>query len=157
VLSTMLPIGLACAGTALTALAVFAPRPLAPPIVSFAPPAAPPLEPWNGAPPLEPWSAAPAPWPAPDAWTTSRDLTEPWAESLDAQPSGHADESRMSASWPAEIDARATRCDAAGRLALVEALAGVRASWATDLLRRALAEEPDERVQDAIRAALTRA
>ena len=45
-------------------------------------------------------------------------------------------------------------CDAASRLALVDALATVRAPWAGAILRRALSDEPDALVRDAVAAAL---
>jgi len=56
--------------------------------------------------------------------------------------------------WPALVDARAASCDEASRLALVDALVTVRAAWADAILRRALDDEPDALVRDAIVAAL---
>ena len=61
---------------------------------------------------------------------------------------------REAPAWPALFDARAAGCDAASRLALVDALATVRAPWAGAILRRALSDEPDALVRDAVAAAL---
>jgi hypothetical protein len=58
------------------------------------------------------------------------------------------------AAWPALVDPRASACDAAARLGLVEALAAVRTPWSEAILRRALADEPDVDVRDAVAAAL---
>ena len=49
-------------------------------------------------------------------------------------------------SWPALVDPRAAGCDAAARLALVEALLAVRAPWAEAILQRAAAQERDPSV-----------
>jgi hypothetical protein len=106
----LLPALLALLGTALLALAIFAPpaeqRPL---VVSYAPP-----------------------------------VTE------------RAVERRTEPAWPRAIDARAAACDASARLALVDALAAVRAPWAEAILTRALDEEHDAAVRAAIDEALLR-
>jgi hypothetical protein len=106
----LLPALLALLGTALLALAIFAP-PAAPrpPVVSYAPP-----------------------------------VTE------------RAVERRTEPAWPRAIDARAVGCDASARLALVDALAAVRAPWAEAILTRALDDEPDAAVRAAIGEALLR-
>jgi len=59
----------------------------------------------------------------------------------------------QSAAWPLLLDPCAARCDVAARLALVDALAAVRTSWAGAILERALDDEPDPRVRAAIDAA----
>lgn len=58
--------------------------------------------------------------------------------------------------WPAYVDPCAAGCDAAARLALVDALATVRAPWADAILLRALADEPDGAVRAAAQRAVTR-
>jgi hypothetical protein len=62
--------------------------------------------------------------------------------------------SHRSPEWPALVDPRAAHCDAASRLALADALATVRGPWADAILHRALDDEPDALVRDAIVAAL---
>jgi hypothetical protein len=57
--------------------------------------------------------------------------------------------------WPALVDRSAVQCDADARLALVGALAAVRAPWADAILRAAFEEESDVRVRAAIAAART--
>jgi hypothetical protein len=59
----------------------------------------------------------------------------------------------LAPAWPALVDPSAALCDAGARLALVDALAAVRAPWADAILHRALDEEPDARVRAAIAAA----
>jgi hypothetical protein len=56
--------------------------------------------------------------------------------------------------WPVLVDARAARCGAADRVALASALGAVRAPWADAILRRALDDEPDPFVREALAAAL---
>ncbi len=178
-LTLVLPAGLALLGTALAALAVFAPRPLSVPVVSFAPPAAPPADPWFA---TDPSPTAPDPWFATDPSPRARDprfATDPSPTAADPSPApasmAHpwvaADDSSVVPekepaafaevlpplnvpAWPRAIDPCAANCDAAARLALVEALATVHAPWAETVLRRALDEEPDAAVADAIAAAL---
>jgi hypothetical protein len=48
------------------------------------------------------------------------------------------------------VDPRAAGCDAATRLALVEALTAIRGEWAEAILRAAAAEEPDPGVRAAV-------
>ena len=62
--------------------------------------------------------------------------------------------SAAEAAWPALVDPRASACDAAARLGLVEALASVRTPWSDAILRRACADEPDPEVRAAVVAAL---
>jgi hypothetical protein len=52
--------------------------------------------------------------------------------------------------WPRLIDPRAAPCDAAARLALVEALAAVRRPWADAILARAAEDESDPQVRGAV-------
>jgi hypothetical protein len=104
----LLPALLAMLGTALLALAIFAPAAAPrPPAVSYAAP-----------------------------------VTE------------RAVERRTEPVWPSMIDVRATGCDASARLALVDALAHVRAPWGDAILTRALDDEPDAAVRAAIGDAL---
>ena len=170
-LTLQIPTLLALLGTALMAVVIFAPAPvdakatvsLAPP---FTPPAPAPLERWNSASgPLDAWNS-----PSPlDAWNSPSPLGAWNGPSNDAlaqpaldAPAPHelafedADVTapHAAAAWPELVDARATSCDAAGRLALVDALATVRAPWADAVLQRALDDEPDAHVRDAIVAAL---
>lgn len=124
-MSAQLPTILALLGTVLLALAIFAlPRAAGGPAVSFAPPV--------GAGPVE--RTLPAePWPPPSA--LAFDEPAPGEPSTDGEPS-----------WPGLVDPRAAGCDAAARLALVEALLAVRAPWAEAILRRAAAQERDPSV-----------
>jgi hypothetical protein len=128
-LTLQIPTLLALLATALMAVVIFAPervfpeRAAATPRISFAPPLAPvPLERWE--PPPEPYAGVLAP--------------PVRAETL--QPPG----------WPALVDPRAAGCDAATRLALVEALTAIRGEWAEAILRAAAAEEPDPGVRAAV-------
>jgi hypothetical protein len=57
--------------------------------------------------------------------------------------------------WPAYVDPCAAGCDAAARLALVDALETLRAPWADAILLRALADEPDAIVRAAAQRAVT--
>jgi len=56
--------------------------------------------------------------------------------------------------WPGLLDPRAGACDAAARLALVDALAAVRGRWAAAILAHAFDDERDALVRDAIARAL---
>jgi hypothetical protein len=56
--------------------------------------------------------------------------------------------------WHLLVDPRAAACDAAARWELVDALAAVRAPWAEAILVRALDDESDPDVRNAVRAAL---
>jgi hypothetical protein len=124
-LTMQIPMLLALLGTALMAVVIFAPsRAPATVTTSFAPPPLPPA--------VERWE----PSPAIDCW-----------EPLAAEPPD-------TSTWPALIDPRAAGCDAAARLALVEALAAVRSPWSETILRRALDDESDRSVRDAVVAAL---
>lgn len=135
-----LPTILALLGTALLALAIFAPpRAAGGPIVSFAPPIiAAPLE----RSPFDPFPTAPTGTPPADAFAFDEPvLDEPVLDEFGPEPS-----------WPALVDPRALGCDAAARLGLVEALLAVRAPWADGILRRAADEERDPPVVAALAA-----
>jgi hypothetical protein len=56
--------------------------------------------------------------------------------------------------WHLLVDPRAAACDAAARWELVDALGAVRAPWAEVILVRALDDESDPDVRNAVRAAL---
>ena len=174
-LTLQIPTLLALLGTALMAVVIFAPAPadakvtmsLAPP---FAPPPAPsPLERWNFREPalLDAWSSPPGDafaWPAFDApalhgfaihdGDTDTQAREPGRDDMHAGTDAAGDVSNAAPAWPTFVDARAGSCDASARLALVDALAMVRAPWADAILHRALDDEPDALVRDAIAAAL---
>lgn len=145
-LTAYLPVALAVAGTVLMAVVIFAPVPLPATVtVSFAPPAAPPrelpfTESWPGVTPFEPAGYARVALdevPPPDAaWSDRTALAV-------AAPR-----------WPVLVDPSAADCDAATRLALVEALRSVRTSWAEEILRRALDDEHDDTVREAIGRAI---
>jgi hypothetical protein len=174
-LTLQIPTLLALLGTALMAVVIFAPAPadakvtmsLAPP---FAPPPAPsPLERWNSREPaqLDAWSSPPGnsfAWPAFDApalhefaihdGDTDTQAREPAHDDMHAGTDADRDVSNPAPAWPALVDARAASCDASARLALVDALATVCAPWADAILHRALDDEPDALVHDAIVAAL---
>jgi len=126
-LTLQIPMLLALLGTALMAVVIFAPsRALTPVAVSFAPPPTPP--------PLE-------------KWETCR--FEPWEPPVAPPPTAAA-----TAAWPALVDPRASACDAAARLGLVEALGAVRSPWAEAILRQAMDDEPDPVVRDAVTSVL---
>ncbi len=125
---TLLPTLLALLGTALMAVVIFAPAPQSAPRASAAERYSPlPFEAFAA-------EAFAAPFPSAEAM--------PYAETYREEPA-----------WPALVDPSAAACEAVVRLALVEALAAVRAPWADAILRRALLDETDARV----RAALERA
>ena len=56
--------------------------------------------------------------------------------------------------WPTLIDRRASGCDAAARLDLIEALASLRTPWSEAVLHGALEDETDPAVRAAVVAAL---
>ena len=58
------------------------------------------------------------------------------------------------AAWTALVDPCASACDAAARVALVEALAAVRSAWSLSVLRIALADDPSADVRAHAAAAL---
>jgi hypothetical protein len=143
-LTLQIPMLLALLGTALMAVVIFAPSRLPRPVtISLAPP--------YGSSELTRWEPAPAAhWDAPPA-------REPW------EPPAPGDDWEISAAepppsdaplWPTLVDRRACDCDATARLGLVEALATVRSSWSETILRRALDDEPDPAVRDAVVRAL---
>ena len=78
---------------------------------------------------------------------------EPWRPP-EADPWGFESTAVRIATWPALVDPHASGCDAAARLGLVEALAAVRTPWAEAILQRALDDEPDSAVRDAVAEAL---
>jgi hypothetical protein len=130
-LTLQLPMLLALLGTALMAVVIFAPAPVTATVTtSFAPPAAPPR--------AEFWSPSPR-----DTLSTDSFSAEAFSRDVSPPPA-----------WPALVDSRAARCDAAERLALVDALAAVRTSWGDAILHRAVDDEPDDGVRDAIVAAI---
>jgi len=119
-LTPYLPIALAVAGTLLMAVVIFAPVPV-PATVTVS--FAPPGSPPRELPFAETW---------PDAWSDR-------SSSAVAAPR-----------WPVLLDPSAADCDVAARLALVEALRAVRAPWADEILRRALDDEHDDTVREAL-------
>jgi hypothetical protein len=167
VVTFALPAAFALVGVTLAALAIFAPRSPATPAISFAPPAGPSCDPWGADAftlaserfaPLEPLAFEPVPpfetiaAPEPVARAGPFDAE---ARALASAPPASGPEGAPR--WPLAVDARAAGCDAAARLALVEALGALCTPWASDVLRRAYDDEPDARVHDAVRAALRRA
>jgi hypothetical protein len=126
-LTLQLPMLLALLGTALMAVVIFAPAHVpAPATISFAPPPAP----VHG-----------------ERW-------DPPADTPGSALSGDDPFAARAPDWPALVDPSAADCDAASRLALVDALWAVRAPWAETILRRALDVEPETFVRAAIAAAL---
>jgi hypothetical protein len=131
-----LPVALAVLGTALMAVVIFAPVPipatvtmsLAPPELRWESYRTPSRDPLD-APPEFSWPDAPWTQPDPDA---------------------------IEATWPAQVDPRAAGCDAAARIALVDALATVGGAWANEVLRDALAGDPDAAVREAVVRAMRR-
>ena len=75
---------------------------------------------------------------------------ERW-EPFQPEPAGAAEHAPT---WPALIDRRASGCDAAARLRLVEALASVRTPWSEAILYAALEDESDPSVRAAVVTAL---
>ena len=132
-LTLQIPMLLALLGTALMAVVIFAPTRVATPAaISFAPPPAPPL--------FDQWQPLPSEYCEPLA-------DEPFAPPPLATVS-------TGAAWPAMVDQRASGCDAAARLGLVEALAAVGTPWSETILRHALDDEPDPAVRAAVVTAL---
>ena len=127
-----IPMLLALLGTALMAVAIFAPRRVAAPAtVSFAPPLP---------------NAGLAVWAQTEAIEHPEPPTfEPIAEAaVDPLPT-----------WPALVDPRAAYCDVETRLALIDALASVPSAWARTILERASIEEPDALVRAALETSFT--
>ncbi|HYW52540.1 MAG TPA: hypothetical protein VE826_01150 [Dongiaceae bacterium] len=135
---------LALLGTVLMAVVIFAPAPAPAKVTtSFAPPFAPPP------PPLERWAPDADPFAVPSAeayadWTAALRNAAPATE---PEPPAYP-------AWPARLHASAACCDAQSRLELVAALSAIRTAWSNEVLRRALEDEPDRIVRDAIGAAL---
>ncbi len=118
-LTLQLPTLLALLGAALMTVVIFAPRASSAPVAaSCAPPSAPP--------PLERWAPRCVP---------------------DVVPPPPAPDLAPAAAWPALLDPGAAGCDAAARLALVDALGAVRTAWAAAILERALREDVDAAVR----------
>jgi hypothetical protein len=136
-----MPTLLALLGTALLAVVIFAPkRTVARAAVATASPAPPLVElphhtfahdAWEGA-----WTDLPRPNTPPESDTFAAEAPSP-------EPV-----------WPLLVDPRAGGCDAAARWELVDALAAVRAPWSEAILVRALDDESDPDVRNAVRAAL---
>lgn len=125
-LTVQIPLLLALLGTALMAVAIFAPaRASAAVTVSYAPPVAPP----------------------------STYLRRDEIRFIDDDP-GEISRSVHVPQWPTFIDARAAGCDAAARIVLADALSAVRAGWAQHILERALDDEDDHAVREAVLTAL---
>lgn len=119
-MTLQIPTLLALLGTALMAVAIFAPRRIATPAtVAFAAP--------SRAAVATQWAPAPVP-----------DLPEPSTFEAVAEPVADPDPA-----WPALVDPRAAGCDVATRLSLVDALASLRGPWADAILERAWVEERD--------------
>jgi HEAT repeat protein len=93
-------------------------------------------------PPIESWRATTSPADASPAEASLADVSP-----ADA-PVSTAPE------WPTLVDVRAANCDATARLAIVEALAAVRAPWAHAILCRAADDDTDESVRCAAASAL---
>ena len=132
-MTMQIPALLALLGTALLAIVIFAPR--RPPsrvaaTVSYAPPAAMPVERW--APPFE---------------DDPLFAPEPFMPPACAPPAAVV-------VWPELVDAAAAGAAVETRLRLVEALGAVRTPWALAVLERAHVEERDGDVRAAIEAAL---
>lgn len=122
-MTLQIPTLLALLGTALMAVAIFAPRRSAAPArVSFAAPTRAAAARWAPAPAVElPES------PAFEAAAVAEPDPEPEPEPA----------------WPALVDPRAAGCDLSARLALIDALTSLRGPWADAILERAWAEERD--------------
>ncbi len=139
-IAPQVPLLLALLATVLMAVAIFAPERLGPPpTVSFAPPLAP-AERWSA--PADPFTSPSDPFVSP---------SDPFVSPPDPFVSPAAP---FAPGWPSLVDPCAAGCDAVARLALVDALATVRAPWAEAILRRAQGDEPDPLVREAVRAAL---
>jgi hypothetical protein len=119
-MTLQIPTLLALLGTALMAVAIFAPRrSAAPAMVSFAAPS----------------PAAAARW-APASAVELSDSPAFEAAAL-------AEPAEPELTWPALVDLRAAGCDLSTRLALLDALTSLRGPWADAILARAWAEERD--------------
>lgn len=158
-LTLHVPMLLALLGTALMAVVIFAPTPTGAAVtVSLAPPRSPaPAEHWS--PPVEHWSPPPMEhWNPPPAehWSTApvEHETVPPRQHGSPPPAEPPPAPSPPPSWPALVDAGAAGCDTAARLALADALAAVRGPWADAILTRALDDETDPVVRDAIASAL---
>ena len=79
---------------------------------------------------------------------------ERWDEALAYEPPAPEPAVLTVPAWPALIDRRATGCDAAARLRLVDALASVQTPWSEAILFGALDDESDPSVRAAVVAAL---
>ena len=88
-----------------------------------------------------------APPPAPPA-------VERWEEAPAYEPPAPEPAVSTVPAWPALIDRRATGCDAAARLGLVDALASLRTPWSDAILYGALDNESDPVVRAAVVTAL---
>lgn len=128
-MTLQIPTLLALFATALMAVAIFAPKRPAEATLSFAPPAS------RAEAEVERWSPSPAALPS---WSIAEPPTP-------REPA-----------WPSLVDERAAGCDREARLALVDALATVRAAWADSILSHALADETEASVRVAIERALDR-
>ncbi|MBV8581212.1 MAG: hypothetical protein JOZ86_11350 [Candidatus Eremiobacteraeota bacterium] len=135
-LTLEMPTLLALLGTGLMAIVIFAPQRAPEPrtTVSFAPPPSP---------PVDRLTAVDV---APDRWASVDPVFDRWSAAA----------SSAGVTWPSLIDPRAVGCDVAGRRALADALGTVGGAWAAGIVRRALAEETDAGVRDALGAALAR-
>jgi hypothetical protein len=120
------PTLLAFLGTALTAVAILAPRKLPAPLPTPLAAGSPALA------PRENWRPAYAP---------------------SAEP-GLPPVTPPSPTWPELVDPRAAGVDPTARRALIEALGSVHAGWARAVLQRALDDESEPALREAIRTQL---
>jgi hypothetical protein len=152
VLTLHVPMLLALLGTALMAVVIFAPTPSGAAVtVSLAPPRSPaPAEHWSP-PPVEHWNPPP-----PEHWSTApvEHETLPPPQHWSPPPAEPPPAPSPLPGWPALVDPGAAGCDTAARLALADALGAVRGPWADAILTRALDDETDPVVRDAIASAL---
>ncbi|HEX3465906.1 MAG TPA: hypothetical protein VHS78_17800 [Candidatus Elarobacter sp.] len=150
-LTLHLPMLLALLGTVLMAVVIFAPVPVPAAVtMSFAPPLRPPRD----HPASQAWTDTP-PFESTQSFESESALRWPDTVAMDdvrfpvTQPAEETTVSRETR-WPVLVDPSAFECDASTRLALVGALASVRAPWADEILRRALDDEHDAAVREAI-------
>lgn len=154
-LTLQIPTLLALLATALMAVVIFAPeRAVARPTISFAPPLRP-----------TPVGAVPHQLPPLERWESEPDDAFPHATPSICDPGAHGDVAPSSTgagttaaipqppAWPALVDRRAAGCDAAARVALVEALLAVGTPWSRGILQRVLDDESDPVVRSAVIAA----
>jgi hypothetical protein len=120
------PTLLAFLGTALTAVAILAPRKMPAPLPDSLAVAAPVLAPRDAWRPVY----------APSAEPSLPPVTPP------------------TPNWPELVDPRAAGVDPTTRRALIDALGSVRAEWARALLQRALDDESEPVLREAIRSYL---